>query len=101
MYTELKNLRLPGFAWVAILVGIVGAMHTFFPNAIWYDAALVLLAGVAKALDINFERVIAIVEEFSMEQPQGATPRAMVTRTDVVGEVEEGAAGKMTRWLFG
>lgn len=100
MYTELKNLRLPGFAWVAILVGIVGAMHTFFPNAIWYDAALVLLAGVAKALDINFERVIAIVEEFSVDHA-GGTPRAMVTRTDVVGEVEEGTTGKAIRWLFG
>lgn len=64
----LADLKLPGFVWVAVLVVVVGALHLFAENALWYDAALVLLAGMAKAVNVNFERVQEIVDEFDGPQ---------------------------------
>lgn len=105
MYTELKKLPIPGFAWFAILVLLVGGLHTFAENAFYYDAAILLLAGVAKALDVKFEKVIAIVEEFTpTAPPAGATGRSAVvtlTRADVIGEVEPSTSARVLRWLVG
>lgn len=118
MYTELKKLPVPGFAWFAILVLLVGGLHTFAENAFYYDAAILLLAGVAKALDVKFEKVIAVVEEFSgdIAEYAGATRRDVerqmqpglatrgvvpLMRADVVAEVRPGATAKVLRWLVG
>jgi len=109
MYTELKKLPVPGFAWFAILVLLVGGLHTFAENAFYYDAAILLLAGVAKALDVKFEKVIAVVEEFSgdidveRQMQPGLATRGVVPlmRADVVAEVRPGATAKVLRWLVG
>lgn len=102
MYTELKKLPIPSFAWFAILVLLVGGLHTFAEGAFWYDAAILLLAGVAKALDVKFEKVVAVVDEFTPDEPQ-AQGRSVVSlaRHEVIGEVELSTGAKVLRWLVG
>ena len=104
MYTELKKLPVPGFAWFAILTLLVGGLHTFAENAFYYDAAILLLAGVAKALDVKFEKVIAVVEEFTPgDVAQGAMARGVLplAGSEVVAPVRPSGATMVLRWLVG
>ena len=89
-----KSFKLPGFVWVSILVVVVGGVHMFVPaDAMWYDAILVLLAGLAKAVGVNFERVPEIVDEFD-----GETQAIGRARSYVAAPAEP---SKIARWLVG
>lgn len=120
MYTKLKSLPIPGFAWFAALVLITGAIHTYAAdNALLLNAALLILAGIAKAVDINYDTVIEVVEDdldIEIETPgsEWITPSAVGHRgsigpmgpigpmnSELLQDAEPSRARTAMRWLVG
>lgn len=92
MKQNLRNIRVPGVVWAAILVAASAMIQAnFSQDAMIYEVGLVGIALIAKALDINLDRVTK-----EIEGTQGATARA--------GEVTsepEGMGSRVTRFLLG
>jgi hypothetical protein len=118
MYTKLKSLPIPGFAWFAALVLITGAIHTYAAdNAFILNAALLVLAGIAKAVDINYDKVIEVVEEdldIDIPGSEWITPSAVGHRgsigpigpigpmnSELLQDAEPSRARTALRWLVG
>lgn len=110
MYKQIKKWPVPGFAWAALLVLATAVLHTYFEQAFWFDAALLTLAGIARALDLKWERIVAVAEEFSADSSaesssvgaaRGAQQATVFTKTQYMAEVQPGRAMQVMRWLGG
>ncbi len=110
MYQQIKKWPVPGFAWAALLVLATAALHTYFEQAFWFDAALLVLAGIARALDLKWDRIVAVAEEFRAENTaessslgaaRGAEQATVFTQREYLAEVQPGRTMQVMRWLGG
>jgi hypothetical protein len=92
---KLSNLKVPGVAWSALLIALAGVIQANFDNAVWYQVAMLVLAGVLKGMDLNFQDV---VEKITVQAPLPVqTSRAVPGEGDTGGSV---TGNPDTGWVF-
>lgn len=83
----IKQIRLPGAVWSAIIIAAMGFLTTNFEHAGWYGLAMALLLAVAKYYNLNVEE-------------KNETDAAMARTLKPVSASQNGPS-KLSKWLWG
>lgn len=86
------KINIPGVFWSALLIALAAFIQANFQGAIWYQAAMLVIAAVLKGMDVGFGKIMA---DFTFNPPEQPASRSLRP----ADEVQEPSA--IARWFMG